>query len=124
MKSNKIVSMKVVMFAVAVAAAAVVAAGAVRADEIPPGANRSHDPNLGAVTSTKLTGKNFTSGCVRVYANGMHDVQSGRSFDFGAVAAGKDFMASVFKGGCGGTAARNVWFRASGAVQTNWWGIR
>ncbi|MHA6882262.1 hypothetical protein [Ralstonia pseudosolanacearum] len=73
-------------------------------------AGPAHAQSVAPRFSLPLMGKNSTTGCVRFYVNGQHDVPAGQTKRFGIVPSAKQFMASVFPNGCGGTAAKNVWF--------------
>lgn len=55
-----------------------------------------------------LVGTNESSGCVRFYANGQHDVANRNDSILGRVGSGQAFTASVFRGGCAGAATRTV----------------
>lgn len=62
---------------------------------------------------------NNTGGCVRVYANGQFDLQAHTSTLAGLI-PNRNYMASVFKGRCGGAAVKNVWYTAPNASPTQW----
>lgn len=109
---NKIINKKAVL--VAAAAMAVCIAGSASADEPPPGANQKHTPQLPTPISGRLDGRNNTSGCVRFYVNGQHDVRPGSIVKLGTVTNNQSFRASVFKRACGGAALKTVKFTASG----------
>ncbi len=109
-------------------AAAAACIGGYASAETLPGPNMSHTPQQpnATVTTTRLNGYNGTSGCVRFFANGQHDVQPGRTGNLGTVTINKSYMASVFKGACGGAALRNLWLtpRVGSTTTTQVWVVR
>ncbi|AXV84513.1 hypothetical protein CJO92_23885 (plasmid) [Ralstonia solanacearum] len=74
--------------------------------------------------SVQLTVQNATSGCVRIYFdNVQYDVQSLRSTSFQTV-SNFNIMASVFRGACGGTATRNVWYTTNQEKDSQTWTVK
>lgn len=107
---NNIISRKALLVA-AVAMAACIA-GSASADEPPTGPNPRHTPvpsQPPAPTTTPLKGYNGTAGCVRFFVNGQHDAKPGATIPLGTATLNKSYMASTFKGACGGAALKNVW---------------
>ena len=61
------------------------------------------------VQNQTLSLGNKTSGCVRFYVDGVHDLAPLHEYGTVRFEFGKPYMASVFSGKCGGAALRNVW---------------
>ncbi|WP_197339387.1 hypothetical protein [Ralstonia solanacearum] len=68
-----------------------------------------------------LTGSNSTGYCVRFFVEGStKDVQPNKSQYWGNAIANKQYMASAFKGACGGKALWNTWYTTDGRAQQTW----
>ncbi|WP_230588270.1 hypothetical protein [Ralstonia solanacearum] len=68
-----------------------------------------------------LTAKNTTGLCVRFFVeNSTRDVQPGKTQYWGNAVANKQYMASAFKGACGGKALWNTWYTTDGRAQQKW----
>ncbi|AYB58146.2 hypothetical protein RSP816_18395 (plasmid) [Ralstonia solanacearum] len=68
-----------------------------------------------------LTANNSTGYCVRFFVEGStKDVQPGKSQYWGNAVAHKQYMASAFKGACGGKALWNTWYTTDGHAQQTW----
>ncbi|MDC6175934.1 signal peptidase [Ralstonia solanacearum] len=74
--------------------------------------------------SISLVGQNVTGGCVRFYINGPQDVPARTAKNLGQFKGGRQFMASVFQGACGGTAIRTVRFTVPGKYTTEYWTVQ
>ncbi|AEG72286.1 hypothetical protein [Ralstonia solanacearum] len=77
-----------------------------------------------AGASIDLVGQNITGGCVRFYANGQQDVPARTGKKLGQFKGGQQFMASVFRDACGGTAIKTVRFTVPGKYTTEYWTVQ
>ena len=114
MKNNKFFGKKSALYALVVATAALGMASVNTTAQ----AGSMNDVRVGGT----LTINNNTNGCVRTYFAGRQiDIQAHRSVNITASSA-RNYMASVYRYGCGGQALRNVWYtRNNNSFQT--WNI-
>jgi hypothetical protein len=114
MKTNKFFGKKSALYALVAATAALGMAS------VGTTAQASSNVNLAHTAITYIHVNNNTNGCVRVYSSGYQmDIPAHKWHSVDAI-AGRSYMASVYKYGCGGAALRNVWYTANNRTGQAW----
>ncbi|HEX7987117.1 MAG TPA: signal peptidase [Duganella sp.] len=125
MKMNEMLSKTAVVFVIAAAGALIAgsASAAAGAEPVARGGGAGQ-PGAGSVSVNQLLGSNgYRTGCVRFYVQGrQYDVLPQKSF-VAQVERNHSYMASVFRGACGGAAVKNVWYRTPSTSSTTWWNV-
>jgi hypothetical protein len=111
MKNNKFFGKKSALYALVAATAALSMASV---------STTAQASNVAVSMLVRLTVKNNTNGCVRVYTQSQHyDIPAHRSTMI-LTASSRGYMASVYKYGCGGRALGNRWHTTSIGGSETW----